>query len=459
MFLLPVLSSILGIVSFNADFYFLAFFALVPLFLFFIKEKNFWKLLAGAALFRLIFALGTVYFVTDPILFGLSILIFLGLPISVYLCKNFDFSRYGARIYFLLPLFWIFWDYIESQYTLLPMSIIIFGNALANSPFLGLARLGGVIGPDLFAAIINTVFAAAIILRKNKSRFILSVFLAALLIISGFALAGIFIQKNKEDYALKNRIARVALMSAPREKKFFDSELSSVVLSENTDIFIAPEDLYPHDIENYQKAIDVYSASAKKLGVMLSAVTSRIDLLSGGKNLYKSSILFSKDGEIKSIYNKVNLTITSEYWPFKNWRPFYFDYYLKQLTNLEEENRAIFDSKYQYQKGTASLLKADGFSFVSLICVEAHYPFYVKKLVGLGADFISHNSNNTWIGGGIDQYLRLTNNLRKIEAVWLNKLVLVNGIADYAGIIFPDGSSDLRGIGNQSVIFEGEIRY
>ena len=454
--ILPVISSVLGIIAFNANFYPLIFLALVPLFLFFLREDNFWKLIIGAVLFRLIFAFGTVYFVLDPFLYGLSILIFIGLPISVYLVKKFlpDYA-----VYFLLPVLWVFWDYLESQYTLLPMTIVVFGNALANSPFLGLARYGGVIGLAVFTAIVNIIFTIAVDFRKNRFHFIFWIAAAAFFLVIGFVSAKILIQKNAEDYALKNRIARISLMSAPDEKNSFENAFSIFVLPENTDLFIMPEDLYPHDIKNYQEAINTYAEIAKNSKVALSVATTRFDQPAGGGNMYKSSLVFSKNGEIEDIYDKVNLTITSEYWPFDNWRPFYFDFYLKQLTNLEEKNRAIFDSKYQYQKGKESLLEVGGFSFASLICIEAHYPFYVKKLVDLGADFISHNSNNKWVKQGIGQYLRLTNNLRKIEAVWLNKPVLVNGIMDYVGVILPDGSSDLREVGNQPVIFETEVRY
>ena len=77
----------------------------------------------------------------------------------------------------------------------------------------------------------------------------------------------------------------------------------------------------------------------------------------------------------------------------------------------------------------------------------------------MGADFISFNSNNKWIKQGIGQYLRLTNNLRKIEAVWLNKPILINGIMDYAGVILPDGTLDLKAAANGRIIFETEIRY
>ena len=163
---LPFFSAILAIFSFNTAWNFLILVALAPLFWFLIQEQKIWKLLAGTALFRLIFKLGTIYFVIDPILYFLSILIFLGLPISFYLIRRYWSSELAAP---LLPILWIFWDYIEAQYAALPMTITMAGNALGNSPFLGLAKFDGIIGLTLFVALVN-IFITFGWLEINGSR-------------------------------------------------------------------------------------------------------------------------------------------------------------------------------------------------------------------------------------------------------------------------------------------------
>jgi len=452
---LPVLSSILGIIAFNTQFYFMAFIALTPIFLFFFKEDKFWRLISGTVLFRIIISFGTVYFIIDPFLYALSILIFLGLPISIYLIKRYLPSY---TLYFSLPILWTFWDFLEGQYTLLPMMISVFGNALADSPFLGLAKFGGVIGLTLFITVINLIFSIGLKARRDKRTLFILIISAAIIIIGGYWVSNIYLEKNRNEYTNKNNKLNVALMSASKVRNGFDDYLLSQNISEDIDLFFAPEGLYPDYLENYQQAINTYSEAARELEVALAVVTSRVDSSVEGKNLYKSAILFSKDGEIKDIYNKAHRTITSEYWPLGDWRPFYFNSYFKTATP-DQKKRAIFDKNYQYEKGAPKLLEGSGYSFTSPICLEVHYPFYMKKLSLLGADFISHNSNNDWIDMGLNQYIKMTNKLRKIEAVRLQKPILVNGIGDYAGIISPDGTFSYKSSKEGIVIFEGEVRY
>jgi len=81
---LPILSAILGILALlPVNFYFFGFVFLTPLFIFFLKEERFWRLVLGAFIFRWIFGLGTVHFTLEPITWFLSSLIFLGLPVDL----------------------------------------------------------------------------------------------------------------------------------------------------------------------------------------------------------------------------------------------------------------------------------------------------------------------------------------------------------------------------------------
>ena len=54
---------------------------------------------------------------------------------------------------------------------------------------------------------------------------------------------------------------------------------------------------------------------------------------------------------------------------------------------------------------------------------------------------ILNSSSNMWLYGGIDHYLNLTNNLRRIEAVWLKMPLMVNGRKEPGALITPDGKS------------------
>lgn len=448
MFLIAI-SIILCILAFNTKLYFLIFIGLVPFFLFLIREKKFWKLILGSFLFRLFFALGTVYFIIDPILYFLSILIFLGLPISFFLIRKY--SSFIANM--SLPFLWVIWDYLESQYTLLPMTLIMMGIPLAESPFLGLARFGGIIGLTLFVSIIN-ILIVYLFLNKNNSKkriYLFSILLITLIL--AFLCSSFFIKKNKNDYLSKKNVLRISLLSVDRVRYGTDSFLDLLDLG-NSDLLVVPENFYKYSLDNTFESINFYRKKSKELGIDISTVLLRYE----NKKTYTSNVLFSKNGEIKDIYNKNILTITSENWSFRSWRPFYFNSYLKHAS-FRDKQKAIFDYRYQHEKGVPKLVFSDNFSFFSPICLELHYLGYVKKMTNLNPNFILHNSNNDWINRGLDKYLHFTNNLRKIYAVWLNKPILVNGIMDYAGIFYPDGSSNLNYAPNISIINNIEVRF
>lgn len=401
-------------------------------------------------MFRLIFALGITYFVIDPYLYFFSILIFLGLPISFYLIRKY-LSPLAAGL--ALPVLWTFWDYLEAQYTLLPMTLVMLGSPLAISSFLGLARFGGIIGLTLFAALINLFLTFLIISRKNKRLVKILIILTVLILVSAWQISDFLLKQNKNFYLSRENTLNVVLFSADKVKYDFDGSLSELPLSKKTDLLVIPENLYKSNLENFGAVINFYQEAAKNLGVDLVGIALREN---NGK-VHKSAILFSRTGEILDIYDKNYLTITSEDWPFENWRPFYFNSYFKKLPS-EQKKVAIFDRRYQHESGEPSLIKGKNFSFASPICLEVHYPFYLQKLSNLGADFILHNSNNDWIKRGLSQYLKLTNNFRTIEAVWLKNPILVSGIREYAGIFYPDGTNELIYPQNGIAIKEVTVR-
>ena len=162
--LFPFLSAILGIIAFLPfNFWPFSFIFLVPLFIFFLKEENFWRLILGVFIFRFIFLLGTVYYTLEPITWTASIFIFLGLPISIHIIKKIINYFSGRAIInylliLLLPFLWTFFDHLTARYSFLPTYIITAGNTLGSSPFLGLAAIGGLIIMTFFGMVISIIY-------------------------------------------------------------------------------------------------------------------------------------------------------------------------------------------------------------------------------------------------------------------------------------------------------------
>src|SRR5208337_4686200 len=140
---LPIISAFLGTVAFlPLNLYPFGLVFLTPLFIFFLQEKKFWWLVLGAGIFRLIFMFGTVYFTLEPILWSTTLLIFLGLPVSVFLFKKITTwiskkyiptflnknGQFSLPTLIFLPFAWTFFDHLEAHYSFIPAYIMTAGN-------------------------------------------------------------------------------------------------------------------------------------------------------------------------------------------------------------------------------------------------------------------------------------------------------------------------------------------
>ncbi len=443
------------------------FFYLVPLFIFLIKEKSLWKLLAGGLVFRVIFSLGTVYFTLEPILWLLSIPLFLGLPISVFFLKKF-LNRFNNSLilnsYFLilsLPFLWAFFDHFQARFSLFPTYIMTAGNSLGSSPFLGLASISGLISLTFFAALINTLIAILILKIKSQNTkiIILNSLLVIFIIISAWQISQLQLQKNSETYENLENSFKIAAVSVNENFNYSDLEkIKNKIINNEIDFLILPEDIF----NNSPQELDLkfWRDFAQKINAGLLATGDRQE----NNKRYDSSILMDKNGKIADIYDKNRLTFIGEYWPFGKWIPFYLNWLKK--TQPEIKNYAVFNFKNAYSSGNQKLLtvksKNGDLKFASLICLEIHYLRDLKNYKKMGIQLFINPTSNRWLDLGLYHFLYLTNNLRKIESVWLKAPIVSSGVKDYAGIIEPTGISRLINFENQNKnygLFLGEVRY
>ena len=537
MFLL-FLSAALGILAFSSlSFsYIFGFIFLVPLFVFLLREERFWRLVWGVFIFKIILATATLYFAFDPYGFLLSVFVFLGLPITVFIIKHlplfkkeFSFLRNlrrrtgmvppgggeraeeqassprwgersglrGKKILFILPFLWIFFENLQARYTFLPVYIETSGNIFGHSPFLGLAAFGGLNTLSFFAILVN-ILIAFIIFNFKKLSYKLNftvIVVVIVIVLVGWQISQIKLQQNSVFYGNQPRTLKIGLVSNNekfdekflifKNDTFTESEkelaksmvdeklnlLKTDLINKKTDLLILPEDMIDIEIwndtdkeaqekfgiSNDGLLIRSYADLAKELNTYLTATLTTIR----DNKRYNTTVLFNREGKLIDIYDKSHLTIGGEYWPFGNWRPFYYEM-LQKITPELGTNNAIFNQAYQYSEGKRKLLQDGTLVFGSLICVEIHYPNEVKKIKNLGAQFISHTSSNRWITLGLKNYLYLTDNLRKIEAVWLKIPILINGRYERAGIITPDGKIEAVNFENAAKdygLFTGDVLY
>lgn len=508
--ILPIVSAIIGILAFPPGrLWFLGFLYLVPAFALLLKEKKFWRLFWGVFLFRMILQIGTVYFVLEPYLFISSALLFCGLPICFFFLRKIlsrlTKERMEVVLLLSLPILWTFWEAVIANFSFVPSFVMMTGNILGSSGYLGLSVFGGMIGLTFFAVLINSVATFFVITSHNhlpqkikyifraegKSGFRTNLLIPgtlSLLLIGGWGLSEFELRKNAVNYQnLPHRLSVVAVSTNKRMTRditLWGKNATPQIISDTLkpiidelkgkkiDIVLVGQSMIEEEwgsedeqakskfgVENQGVLIQAYRDFALEIDSNVAATFSDIQ---GGKR-FKTTFLFGKSGEIIDLYNKSKLTIGSETWPFGNWRPFYYDLALR-LSPLQDPELAIFDRKYEYSKGEKKILNLENAPFASLICLEIYDPYEVKNFKELGAAFISHTTNNEWIEleWVRNKYFAMTNNLRKIEAVWLKKTIVVSGLEERAGIITPDGQAQFvnyESPGKNFGIFWGEIRY
>ena len=460
---LPVLSAILGILAFlPANLWFFGFLFLVPLFIFFLKEKLLWRLILGAFIFRFILMLGAVYYTLEPLAWLSSIGIFLGLPISIFIFKKvlkYLQTRQFVSLLVLLPFLWTVFDYLTARYSLLPGYIITTGNIFGSSPFLGLSAIGGLTLLTFFAALVNMLITSIFNFRKSDFRKItVIVIIIIIMLISAWQISNYQIQKNAENYSNLENSFNIASISTNENFNWLSfNKIKDKLTDKDINLIIFPENIFNNAVNNKK----VYQDLAKKLNTNLIATFSTIQ----NTKKYNSSILFDKNGKIIDIYNKNHLTFIGEYWPFGNWHPFFFNWLKKNNPSIK--NYAVFNPQSQYYKGEKKILTMKQFNnetilFASLICLEIHYPSDIKKYKKMGAQFIINPTSNRWIYIGTRHFLYLNNNLRKIKATQLKIPIILAGIKDFAGIITPSGEIKFVDFADQNKnyeIFLGKIKY
>lgn len=457
--------------------YIFSFLYIAPFFIFLIENNDLKRSLVGTFIFSFIFLIITAYVVLEPGLFTISSIVFLGIPLSYASIKKI----LGEKIaIFSLPLIWTFWDLARAYWSLLPFTVLTAGNSLGLSPFVGIASIGELTALTLFSATINLLIALILLTkRSDHKKMSILITITTLLLISGYLFSKMELDKNNYQYSkLPNHLNIASVSIAANFDSDFDifhnDELSSEEIKkaesmiqrvleplkqdlirkslyEKPDLVVLPEDMIDITITNnadeeaYQKykitnagpLIKAYRQLAIDLNTNLLSVMTTVR---NGKRRI-SSILFDKYGEISGVYNKSTLTIGSEYWPFGNWHPFYYDWFGKIVPDIKNDS-PIFDQKYSYEKGTMGILRNSLISELgSPICVEILYPNKIEQFKELGAKFIVHSSSNVWtVNSGLNAYLKLTDRIRAIESVWLNIPIIFNGRNEMAGSVIPNGS-------------------
>lgn len=493
--------------------------SLVPFLIFIYYQKSLVRLWLGSFLFYFFASIIICSFsVVEPINLLLSSFIFSFFGIFVWFFKEFlpnrnknkqkIFSR-DVRVFLknflslfrskdeyqedkpfyfwiMLPILFVFFQYLLMILNYIPTTSGALGNALAFSVFFPLAKIAGLWGLTLFVLIINVLILRIIIDRRYRKRwiFFLIITLIFFLVLSYF----FYSQANNKERNNKINFAAVSfsaefIESSP-EYKDLGSRLEDADFQDVTDFLsqmsrelteIIPEEaeyvFLPTNIwgstregETYGVAFSEYGITnngaviiflrqlAKKLNKNI--ITGMVTLENDKK--YNSVLFFDNEGNLADIYHKTNLMLSSEYWPFGNWVPFWM-YWINGNKNLYiNPGFSRSDTPFSNFKTKHDL------NIGPLICSETMVPGNFGRVKKNGANIIFASVNNNWrIALDLGFFQEMSFKVLRINSFYYDIPVILTGKENYTGIILPNGDYDIvkPEKGKKFNVWAGSLNY
>lgn len=488
-YFLPIISGILAVVSLLSAYtnYFVLI-ALIPLFLFLYNENRLKRLWLGVLFYHLFFAATIgILIIGEPLILLFTSLTFSFLGLAIWLVK-----KYLPAGYFwpAAPILFVLFEFIRSTFVFLPVKLYVLGNALGSTWFLFLGRLAGMWGLSLFIVIINLLFVWLIIKIVKKEKIKLSlVVIGGIIVLIVLANLGLEYASQRQS---ANRIIKIAVVSFPmtgpegrlKYKEMFshlassDDTLAKAYaddlindfkknISSPADFIFLPSNLVERSkkgdglpeierdwgISNNGPLIRFSQRLVKELS---SNVVIGMATIEKDDKKYISILFFNKNGELKAVHRKIDLVIGADYWPFGSWVPFW----LRWKASIGPDGKRYIEAGYSRGDRPIKPEILDDLSIGTLICSEAKDGSYYSETKEGGANLAFVTINNIWVkefSMNFDKHMFL--NHQRINSIFYNLPVVINGKNNDAGIILPNGTFNInKQINyNEMTVWQGEV--
>jgi apolipoprotein N-acyltransferase len=406
--LLSLLSGLLFILSFpRFDLEFLAWFALVPLFLS-IEGKGLGRSFKLGFLAGIVAFLGTLYWIivavhtygNVPLIpSGLILLLLVGylslfIGAFAFLTRLIQI-RSGLQTILFTPLLWVGLEYLRTYLlTGFPWASLGYSQFL-NLPFIQIADITGVYGPSSVIVLVNATLFMVLRQRSKRAFAVKEVAFTALIILVlltyGYFKMGRVARQMTQNPALKIGLVQGNIDQAVKWDKSFQTEtlktyerLSYRVAKEKPDLIIWPETATPFFFQDAEEYRPLLLEIPKKANAFLLFGAPSYKVEKGKVTHYNSAYLVSPAGELVGKYDKIHLVPFGEYIPMQ---PFLFF-----IGSLGE---GIGDFKPGKEISNFSLPQG---KFGVLICFEIIFPDLSRRFVRAGANFLVTITNDAWFG-------------------------------------------------------------
>ena len=348
-------------------------------------------------------------------------------------------SQRGALV--AAPFLWVAAELALTRISAFPWELLGYAQT-GNFVLTRIATLTGVYGLSWEIMLVNSVFAAAFLVARERRKWLLvSASGAAAILQAGQWLApapavadhtALLVQQNipiqanwTRDY-FENTLRDLTNRSV---KSVGESRAAATPMSSSVnrmDLIVWPESPAPFYTSDplFQRAVSTMARQAQTW-VVAGSIGVEPAMHSGGQEskVFNSAVLVSPQGEWTGRYDKVHLVPFGEYLPF----PRLFSH----VGGLTKEIG-------EFARGTSRMpLDAGGTRLGVFICYESVFPDEVRQFANQGAQVFVNISNDGWYGdsGAWKQHLQQT----QMRAIENNRWLLLTTNTGLTAAIDPGG--------------------
>jgi apolipoprotein N-acyltransferase len=344
-----------------------------------------------------------------------------------------------------VPAIWVVCEYARSTFLSGFAWALLGYTQYRHLEIIQVADLSGVYGVSFLLACSSYATAELILASGNRWRDAGGIAYPALLCVAATIAAAFVYGEVRLRYYVSHpakdsvRVAVVTRKTAAQDRferirylrSFMDyaKATSDGVAKGSADLIVWPEFAsgFYLDSDRAMRAQLTRLAAATDAALLTGAPRSATS--DGSTYYYNSAYLFSPTGELLDTYDKIRLL------PFAEYRPF-------GMQSLASRNS---DYPEEFTAGSrATIFSIARARFGVMICFEATYPTYARRLTRNGAQFLVNISNDVWLSslGGTpaaSQHFAMAV-MRAVE----NRRALARGAAaGITGFIDPVGSTHL----------------
>lgn len=338
-----------------------------------------------------------------------------------------------GRVLALAPFAWVAVELARARISGFPWDLL-GTSQVDNIPLTGIATVTGVYGLSFGIALVNTAFAAALLLPPTRRRLMLVTSLAAGLTLQ----AGVLVRPPAEPVTHTARLvqADVPILSGGawnidyfrqtvNEMMALSGQPGNALRSPEPRLIVWPESPTPFFVKdpNFHHALMGIASQtgayvvAGSIGVRNSATREK------PSELLNSAAVMSPAGDWVARYDKIHLVPFGEYVPFKS-----------LLTFAQSLTKESGDFSPGAER---TVFVLDGHRLGAFICYESVFPDEVRVFADRGAEVFLNISNDGWFGDTGAPYQHL--NMARMRAIENRRWLLRGTNTGITGSIDPFG--------------------